>query len=148
MNPFSDKVPLSELNFKHTPPPPVGSQIISGIVPSKSNCYKIIHFRSKDPLKPAHASLGKTKALTDYEKSFFLQCNKYRNANIDVPFVFEMMVYYPNNRSDLDNSLKVVLDCLQKNGSIKNDNLCSRIVADKFIDKLNPRIEFKIIPAY
>ena len=29
--------------------------------------------------------------------------------------------------------------------SIKNDNLCVKIVAEKFIDKDNPRVEFKIV---
>jgi Holliday junction resolvase RusA-like endonuclease len=47
--------------------------------------------------------------------------------------------------SDLDNHCKVVLDCLQKAGAIVNDNKCVKIVAEKFIDKVNPRIEFKIV---
>ena len=47
--------------------------------------------------------------------------------------------------SDLDNHAKVVLDCLQKVGAIKNDNKCVKIVAEKFLDKVNPRIEFKLI---
>jgi Holliday junction resolvase RusA-like endonuclease len=48
-------------------------------------------------------------------------------------------------RSDIDNSLKVQLDCLQKCKAIKNDNLCVKIVAEKFVDKENPRVEFKIV---
>jgi hypothetical protein len=27
----------------------------------------------------------------------------------------------------------------------KNDNLCVKVVAEKFIDKANPRVEFKIV---
>ena len=27
----------------------------------------------------------------------------------------------------------------------KNDNLCVKVVAEKFIDKANPRVEFKIM---
>lgn len=119
-------------------------QVILGNVPSKSNCYKIITFRSKDPEKPSHASLGKTSALLKYEKDFFIQANQYRNLNIDEYFTFEIDVYYPSQRSDLDNSLKVVLDCLQKIGAIKNDNKCTQIIANKFLDKNNPRIEFII----
>lgn len=119
-------------------------QVIKGNVPSKSNCYKIIHFKSKDPLKSAHASLGKTSALIQYEKDFFIQANQYRNLGIDEYFEFEIDVYYPTQRSDLDNSLKVVLDCLQKIGAIKNDNKCTKIIAQKFLDKENPRIEFVI----
>jgi Holliday junction resolvase RusA-like endonuclease len=108
-------------------------QTIMGICPSKSNCYRI-----------GNHGLFKTKALTEYEKSFYLQCNYYRNQNITGLFEFEIDVFYPANRADLDNALKIVLDCLQGVKAIKNDNTCVKITAQKFVDKLNPRIEFKI----
>ena len=44
------------------------------------------------------------------------------------------------------NSLKVVLDCLQKAEVIKNDNKCIEIIAKKHLDKIDPRIEFSIVP--
>lgn len=91
-----------------------------------------------------HASLAKSSALKKYEDDFFIQCNQYRNAMIDGYFQVEVDVYYPNQRSDLDNSLKVLLDCLQKIRAFKNDNKCTRIVANKFLDPVNPRIEFTI----
>jgi Holliday junction resolvase RusA-like endonuclease len=53
-----------------------------------------------------------------------------------------MDVFYPNQRSDLDNSAKVVLDCLQKVKAIVNDNKCTKMVLRKFLDKDKPRIEF------
>jgi Holliday junction resolvase RusA-like endonuclease len=111
---------------------------ILGNAPSKSNCYRIITLGK-------HASLAKTPALKKYEDSFFMQVGRYRGANIDEYFKFEVDVYYPSNRSDLDNAMKVLLDCLQKSKVIKNDNKCTEIIARKFIDKSNPRIEFKII---
>jgi Holliday junction resolvase RusA-like endonuclease len=117
---------------------PEQKQTILGVCPSKSNCYRIVKHGQI-------ASLAKTKALSDYEKSFYLQCNHYRNAGIVGLFEIYIDVYYPSNRSDLDNSLKVVLDCLQKVGAIPNDNKCIKILAQKFTDKTNPRIEFKII---
>ena len=43
-------------------------QVINGKCPSKSNCYTIIKIKGI-------SSLGKTKALTEYEKSFYLRCN-------------------------------------------------------------------------
>ena len=110
---------------------------ILGNTPSKSNCYKIITLGK-------HASLAKTPTLKKYEESFFWQVRNLRDKMIDVPFEFYIDVYYPSKRSDLDNSFKVVLDCLQKSKVIKNDNNCSLIHARKFIDKENPRIEFKI----
>src|SRR5688572_1738118 len=91
-----------------------------------------------------HASLAKSKALQAYENDFYIQCNQYRNKMIDGYFQVEVDVYYPNQRSDLDNSLKVLLDCLQKVGAFKNDNKCTRIVANKFLDPVNPRIEFEV----
>lgn len=120
-------------------------QVIHGTIPSKSNCYKIITLRSKDPAKKSFSSLGKTPVLQKYEKSFFMQIGgEFRNANITNYFTIEVDVYYPNMRFDLDNCLKILLDCLQKTNVIKNDNLCTRIVANKFIDKDRPRIEFEL----
>lgn len=91
-----------------------------------------------------HASLAKSSALKKYEENFYIQCNQYRNKMIDGYFQVEVDVYYPTQRSDLDNSLKVLLDCLQKVGAFKNDNKCTRIVANKFLDPQNPRIEFEV----
>jgi len=48
-------------------------------------------------------------------------------------------------RSDLDGCNKILLDCLQKFGVIKNDNKCIRIWEEKYVDKNNPRVEMKLI---
>lgn len=113
-------------------------QTVQMQVPSKSNSYRIITLGG-------HASLAKTSALKNFENAFYMQCGKYRNLNIDKYFEFHAKVYYPSTRSDIDNSLKILLDSLQKARAIKNDNLCVRVVAEKFVDKTNPRVEFKII---
>jgi Holliday junction resolvase RusA-like endonuclease len=115
-----------------------GWQTIKNACPSKSNCYKIITIGG-------HSSLAKTKSLKDYENDFFMQCGKYRNLKIDGYFEYHCKVFYPSMRSDLDNSLKIQLDCLQKTKTITNDNKCVKIVAEKFIDKENPRVEFRIV---
>lgn len=115
-----------------------GWQTINGNTPSKSNSYKVI-------TTAGHSSLGKAKALKEYENSFFMQCGKYRNLKIDCFFEYHCKVYYPSMRSDLDNSLKVQLDCLQWTKTILNDNKCVKIVAEKFVDKEKPRVEFKIV---
>jgi Holliday junction resolvase RusA-like endonuclease len=88
--------------------------------------------------------LIKTAALRKYEESFYIQCNHYRNANIESYFELHLQVFYPSQRSDLDGCLKVFLDCLQRVKAIKNDNRCVKIVAEKYLDKVNPRIEFII----
>lgn len=83
--------------------------------------------------------------MTSYEKSFFWQVGPYRNLNITGPFELYIRVYFTTMSHDLDNSLKAVLDCLQQTKTIKNDNKCCKIVAEKFIDKKNPRIEFMLV---
>lgn len=116
-----------------------GWKTILGNVPSKSNCYKIVTVAG-------HNKLGKTDALEDYERAFYMQCGgTYRNLNIKGIFEFYARVYYPSTRSDIDNSLKVLLDCLQYTRTIANDNKCVKVVAEKFVDKANPRVEFKIV---
>lgn len=122
-------------------------EIIFGNIPSKSNCYRIITFKSKDPKKHSHASLAKTPELKQYEKNFAIQCKVYKGLNFDIDFSIEIQVYYPSRRADLDNSLKVLLDCLQEAKAIKNDNRCMKIIAERFVDVNNPRVEFVIKPS-
>lgn len=117
-------------------------QIIIGKCPSKSNCYKIIQQRGKDG--KYHGSLAKKDALVMSEKSFYLQCSQYRNKQIKGLFELYLSVHYDTQRPDLDNCLKIVLDCLQSCRAIRNDRNCVKIVAEKYIDKTNPRIEFEI----
>lgn len=113
-------------------------QVIYNNPPSKSNSYRIITING-------HESLAKTDALKKYEKDFYLQCGAYRNKNIKGFFELYIDVYFSSNRPDLDNCLKSTLDCLQACKAITNDRNCVKIVANKFIDKNNPRIEFTIV---
>lgn len=112
---------------------------IEGQVPSKSNCYKVITLNG-------HGSIAKQKVLKDYEEMFYWRLpGSYRNLGIDAPFEFHVRVYFTTMSHDLDNAMKVLLDCLEHTKTIKNDNRCCKIVAEKFIDKNRPRIEFKIV---
>lgn len=106
-------------------------QVILSAVPSKSNSYRII-------TKNGHGSLAKSDALRTYEKSFYLQCNFYRNKNIKGLFELKIDVYNSSQRPDLDNAFKIVLDCLQSCKAITNDRNCVKIVAQKFVDKEKP----------
>jgi Holliday junction resolvase RusA-like endonuclease len=112
-------------------------QKIYGQIPSKSNSYKIITING-------HGSLAKTPALVEYEKSFYLQCSNYRNMNIKGLFELHIDVYNESQRPDLDNAFKICLDSLQSCKAIKNDRSCVKIVAQKFVDKKCPRIEFEL----
>ena len=113
--------------------------IIKGNCPSKSNQYKVIRLGNR-------CGLGKQKKLESYENSFKIQMLDYKYDIIESEFKFVIDVYYDSRRPDLDNSLKVVLDCLQKAEVIKNDNKCLEIVARKHLDKIDPRVEFIITP--
>jgi len=113
-------------------------QIIYGQVPSKSNSYKLTSIGG-------HASMYKTKALTEYEKSFYLQCLQYRNKAISGLFELRLNVINESQRPDLDNALKIILDCLQGCKAITNDRNCVKITASKFVDKKNARIEFELL---
>lgn len=110
---------------------------IYGDVVSKSNQYKIITING-------HASLKKSDAVKAYEQKFYLQ-NPLRNANISGFFEIYLDAYFSSNRKDLDGAFKLVLDMLQSSKTITNDRNCVKIVANKFIDKNNPRIEFTIL---
>jgi Holliday junction resolvase RusA-like endonuclease len=109
---------------------------IHGQVPSKSNGYKIGNNR-----------LYKSKELKYYEHFFLLKMLEFRHLFLEPikeKFSIEIHVYFQSNRSDLDNSAKIILDCLQNCKVIENDRLCHELHMLKFIDKINPRIEFKI----
>ena len=112
---------------------------IPGQVPSKSNTYKVITLNG-------HGSLAKQAALKNYETMFYWHLpGQYRGLMIDGPFEIHLRVYFTTMSHDLDNSLKCVLDCLQYTKTIRNDNKCAKIVAEKFIDKENTRIEFRLV---
>lgn len=115
-----------------------GWQTILGSIPSKSNQYKVITLHG-------HGSLAKTKGLKEYENSFYMQVGAYRNLMIEGYFELHVRVYFTTMSHDLDNSLKCLLDCLQYTKTIKNDNKCVKIVAEKFLDKERPRIEFELV---
>jgi Holliday junction resolvase RusA-like endonuclease len=114
------------------------TEVIYGNVPSKSNCYRVAAVKGR-------GMMYKAQELKNYEKGFESQCKVYKDRNIEGYFEFHMDVYFPSWRSDLDNSAKVVLDCLQKVNAIANDNKCVRMVLTKNIDKDTPRIEYKIL---
>ena len=113
-------------------------QVIYGIPPSKSNQYRIITIHG-------HGSLAKTAAMKKYESDFFMQCGAYRNKRVKNFFELYLDVYLPNQRQDLDNILKGTLDCLQACKAIDNDRWCVKIVANKFLDPVRPRVEFTLV---
>jgi len=114
------------------------TETILGQVVSKANNYQVGNGRGK----PRH--IIKSSRIRHYERRFLEQCTIYRGRGIDRYFTLFVEVYESSTRYDLDNALKTILDCLQQVKAIKNDNLCMMIVAEKHLDKRNPRIVFAI----
>ena len=110
-------------------------QTIIGLCPSKSNGYKT----------RIGGGMYKSQSLTNYEKSFYLQCHLYRDKMIGKSFELRIDAFFKTSANDLDGIFKIVLDILQHQvKAIKNDNLCTSIIARKFVDKKEPRIEFEL----
>ena len=115
------------------------TEIILGQVVAKANNYMAV------PAKDGEKRIIKNDKVRSYEASFKAQCKVYKGRNIDKPFVLYIAVYFRDERADLDNSLKTILDCLQMCDAITDDNLCYKIVAEKRIDTKQPRVQFGII---
>lgn len=113
-------------------------ETILGQVVAKANNYKAV------PDKCRGKRIIKSDAVRKYEREFARQCRIYRNRQIDGQFKLLIAVYQSSVRYDLDNSIKTVLDCLQQVRAITNDSLCYFIIAEKRIDRRNPRIVFAI----
>lgn len=115
-------------------------ETIYGQVVSKANNYEV----GND--KHGGRYIIKSEAIRAYERSFIEQCQVYKDRMIDCHFTLYVAVYESSVRYDLDNALKTILDCLQMARAITDDNLCRKIVAEKRIDKLRPRVVFGIEP--
>ena len=113
------------------------TEIIFGQVVSKANNYVV-----GDGATGKH--IVKSYRLKAYERSFCKQCRIYRDRYIKGHFTLYVAVYESSARYDLDNALKTILDCLQMVHAITDDNLCLKIVAEKRIDRKNPRVVFAI----
>ena len=113
-------------------------ETIFGQIIAKANHYQAV------PGKDGTKRIIKDAKIRAYEESFREQCKAYRGKNIEGRFVLFVRVYHSSEKYDLDNSLKTLLDCLQDVRAIKNDNQCFKIVAEKSIDKIHPRIQFAL----
>lgn len=56
---------------------------------------------------------------------------------------FEARLYRPAKRGDLDNRLKILLDCLQ-GSAFENDSQITEIRMSRHDDKVNPRVEVMV----
>ncbi len=114
------------------------TETIFGQVVSKANNYQVGNN------KHGNRYIIKSPEIRAYERSFSQQCKIYRDRFINGRFTLFIAVYESSLRFDLDNALKTILDCLQSVNAITNDNLCVKIVAEKRLDKNNPRVVYAI----
>ena len=75
-------------------------EIIYGQVIAKANNYQAV------PGKDGQKRIIKNDRIGEYEKSFCLQCKKYRGKRISGRFKLFIRVWHGNIRFDLDNALK------------------------------------------
>ena len=94
------------------------TETIYGQVIAKANNYQAV------PGKEGQKRIIKNDRIREYEKSFCLQCRKYRGKRIAGRFKLFIRVWQSSSRFDLDNALKTILDCLQMVEAITNDSLC------------------------
>lgn len=117
---------------------PLETETIFGQIVSKANNYEVGNN------KHGNRYIIKSERLREYERNFYRQCKTYKNRLINGKFCLHVSVFESSTRYDLDNALKTLLDCLQMVGAITNDNLCTKIIAEKRIDKRKPRVTFAI----
>ena len=112
---------------------------VYGSVPSKSNSYKL-------GVKNGKPIMFKSKMLTQYEKNFYLQTPATaRDKMLSGLLAVYLNGYYTSNRLDLDNSAKILLDCMEAAKIFKNDNQVTSLFMNKFVDNINPRVEIAVM---
>lgn len=87
-----------------------------------------------------------TTTLKISEDQLQRQCVKW--FRMQYPKLEKRLFAIPNGgKRDVVTAAKIFLDCLQRVKAITNDNLCCKIVLEKFIDKDNPMAEIKLFAA-
>jgi len=106
-----------------------------GQLVSSKNRRRIVGFKTGRP------RLIKSKPALDYEKAAAKEV--WRGAKgIEGPVSLTAHVFYSTRRPDLD--VQLLMDVLQKARVILDDRQIHQIIATKYVDKVNPRVEWQI----
>lgn len=70
-------------------------------------------------------------------------CQKAGITPLQGRITVTVRVYRPANRGDLDNSLKAILDALNKR-AYQDDSQIDELHAYKYLDRANPRVEVEV----
>lgn len=84
-----------------------------------------------------------THEAKKYKQTVAKQCTIEGHVPLDGSVAVDIKVFRPAKRGDLDNTLKVSLDSL-KGFCFHDDKQIVKIVAERYDDKDNPRIEIEI----
>lgn len=109
---------------------------VQGVLPSMKNGRRIVRNRGT-----GHPLSIKSQVAIDFETIFNLQVKRPAKAILD-EVILTLDIYYPNQRHDVDGEL--FCDLLQKRGVLNNDRQIRRKIFTKYLDKLNPRVEWKL----
>lgn len=115
---------------------------IQGQCPSKSRNYRVGVIGGKNT--KARGTLYKSSEFKNWEKDFLFQLSQFKNPMMFYEFEIGLIVYFKTYASDIDNSLKGILDCLQSAHWIQNDNQCMKINIEKRVSTNDPKILFKL----
>ncbi len=86
------------------------------------------------------------REFKDYLPSFPPKASKERTAYLkNNRYILILRVFRTVNRGDVDNHLKAIQDALQDARLFADDSQIDEARVTKSIDKMNPRIEFKLI---
>ena len=70
--------------------------------------------------------------------------SQYRDSPKTGDVVLDVIIYYPNLKSDLDGSLKLIFDALT--GVLyEDDKQITEFTAHKWVDRENPRVEIRLL---
>lgn len=112
--------------------------IVEGNLPRKSNGRRIRCYGGR------MASI-KSEAALCFEQSFYWQIKSQKPAEpMTGDLRLEAVIFYQSNRSDLSDEL--LCDLCEKSGIIVNDRQFKVKHLYHRIDKIRPRVEFKITP--
>lgn len=114
--------------------------LLQGVNYQKGNSRRII-WNKKTRRPMVIKSAGALKSTNDFVYQLKEQMKGYETLTGFIRLI--MIVYYPDNRHDLDDSL--ICDCLQKARVIENDRQIVEKILFKRFDKNNPRIKVEVL---
>jgi Holliday junction resolvase RusA-like endonuclease len=86
---------------------------------------------------------SKTKDLEPFLLQLKVQAKQYKNLPIKDNCIILVHIW-SSDRADLNNQLTSLFDLLQDAEIVENDRQIKHIVAKKFIDNKNPKVELEI----